>query len=218
MSQRLQGVLVLGLLLGLVFGVILGLIGWQERTLYAKGTPAPLEVRAADLVAKGPPDNVHLKLTDVAFSDRYVVEKKGGKWNRVWLPLYPAGSDGNPRDVRVLIKTFNVADEGQLAQFAQRQSVTGVFTNDIHSLGSAERGHLEKLYPGVDFESVLVLEQGRSFPTQNKINLLLGGGAALIALALACAVTLFVLHRRRSAAAPPWRPDSPATEGGHQPE
>ena len=63
-----------------------------------------------------------------------------------------------------------------MERMAQRKQVTGVITNEIHSLGSGERKKLEELYPGRNWKDVHVLEEGKSFPSRTKATLLLGTG------------------------------------------
>jgi hypothetical protein len=195
-NPRLQSFLSLAALAGLVAGGILGVIGWQQRTIASLGRPEPQTIRLADLAGNGPGDNVHVTVTDFTLGERYVAETKRGRWNRVWVPLFPARSAQKPGEVRVVVKSFKIPDEEALRQLYQQAKLTGVITNSIHSLGSKEIKELEQGYPGADFASALVVEEGREFPRQQKVFLTLGGAAALILVGVVCGVALLVAKRR----------------------
>jgi hypothetical protein len=198
MNERLKGLLTLVALGGLVGGGIVGFLGWQEWVVISRGAPTPQPIRLADLAANGPGNNVHVEVNDFVWGEDGVVEEKNGKWNRVWVPLF-ATAGPNPGPVRVLVKTFHVDNAQQLEQFKRRRTVTGIIENVIpgHSLGSGEIGELKKSYPNVDAASLLVIEEGRAFPTPEKVYLLLGIGAGLLVLGLAAVLVLVVARLRR---------------------
>ena len=122
-----------------------------------------------------------------------VVEEKNGKWNRVWVPLFAKGA-AHQGQVRVLVKTFHINNQMELDRFGDRQTLTGVIDNVIpgHSLGSGEIEELKKKYPSVDAATILVIEEGRTFPTQEKVYLLFGGGIGLVVVGLAAGLVLLV--------------------------
>jgi hypothetical protein len=198
MNERLKGALILVALGGLVGGGIVGFLGYQEWIILSRGSPQPQRIRLADLTAKGPGDNVHVEVTDFSWGENCVTEEKHGKWNRVWIPIFPGGA-ANQGQVRALVKTFSVADEGQLRQMLRRPTVTGVIDNVIpgHSLGSAEIAELKKGYPNVDVGTLLVIAEGKTFPSPEKVYLLLGIGGGLLVLGLAAVIVLVVARLRR---------------------
>jgi hypothetical protein len=191
MGRRLLDFLPLICLGTLIAGGIVGLLGWQQRTLLQQGSATPQQIRLADLTARGPGDNIHVTVTDFVFGEQYVVEKKGSRWNRVWIPMFPAEQQGGG-DIKVLMKTFHIADEGQLAGFYGKQTLTGVITNSIHSLGSGETEELKKAYPGADLSSVWIVEEGREFPTEAGVTRMLVIGGGLLALGVLSGLTLLI--------------------------
>jgi hypothetical protein len=197
MNERLKGLLTLLALGGLVGGGIVGFLGYQEWIVFSRGSPTPQRIRLADLTARGPGDNVHVEVTDFVWGQNCVTETKQGKWNRVWIPIFPSGA-AEQGQVRALVKTFHVADEGQLHQMVGRQTVTGVIDNVIpgHGLGSAEIAELKKGYPNADLAGLLVIEEGRTFPGPEKVYLLLGIGGGLLVLGLAAVLVLVVARLR----------------------
>jgi hypothetical protein len=190
--KKLEGMFALGCILGLIAGGIVVFLGWQEKQLLDKGTPQPQQVTLAELAAKATIDNVHLTVTGFEWGDGYVVEEKKGTWNIVWIPIVPPGHNaqggGNNSAIRVVIKSFNVKSENDLRTLAMRPQVTGVVTNDIHSMGSGASDKLNQSYPGANFSKAIVLEEGRSFPTSGYVSTMLGCGVGLIVLGVICGV------------------------------
>jgi hypothetical protein len=106
---------------------------------------------------------------------------------------------GSRPEIKIVVKSFHVGDDRQARQFYdryKRQPMTGIIINSIHTLGFKERHELEKIYPGFDFSSVLVLEEGREFPSLAKVLCLLGAGTFLL-VAAGVAAVLFVIQKRR---------------------
>src|SRR5205807_2327091 len=119
----------------------------------------------------------------------------------VWIPMFPADRGPAPGPVTVLAKSFHINNEADLHRLYQQRTMTGVITNAIHGLGSAEVAELKKSYPGADFASVQVIEEGREFPTEQKLFLELGAAAALIVVGAVAGVVLLAVKRRKRAQA-----------------
>src|SRR5579871_4042788 len=98
--------------------------GWQDWRIYTSGDPEPQEIRAADLAANGPGDNVHVKVTDFTLGAGYTITQRWGKWTCVWIPLFPDGE--KQEDVRVIVKTKDVVDEDEFRAFCRKKEVTGI--------------------------------------------------------------------------------------------
>jgi hypothetical protein len=175
----------------LIFGTLDAVFVWQDWTIRSSASATPQDITLADLAARGPGANKHVRVTDAHFGKSYAVETKNGKPNRAWIPLV-APPDGA---IKVVVKTFN-ADDAALDRLARQTTVTGIITNDIHSIGSSEMGVLKQAYPGADFDNVLVLEEGREFPSTARLYALLGGALLLYGAALVSGVMWFVAVRR----------------------
>jgi hypothetical protein len=173
-----------------IFAVLVGVLAWQDWRVFAAGTPTPVDVSLASLTTKGVNGNPHVRVTDLQFGATYVVETNNGAWNRVWVPVLFGGG------VRAVVKTFNVSDEGQLRALCSRRDVTGIVTNDLHSLGSAEVGKLTANYPGVDFYSLPVIEHARVFPTAGRVWSLTGASLGLLTLAAGTGLASALRSRR----------------------
>jgi hypothetical protein len=187
-SQHKTGI---GALVGLalLFGIILCGMAWQSWVAYSLGSEIPQKIRLEDLARNGPGDNIHVRVTDFVFGDGYVVQKKRGNWAAVWVPMFPVGQHPVAGEIKILVKSYNVRDEGQLHAFRHRDAVTGVITNPLFSPRSVELEELKKGYPGANLSSVLILEEGRAFPTQQSIFLKAGAGLVLL---VASVVVIFV--------------------------
>lgn len=186
-------------ILGLVFGVILFMVGWQENTLFSQGSPTPQVITLTDLETKGPGNNIHVTVTDVDFGLGlvYITEKNSSSWKEVWIPLVPPGHNQritnnnqilHPQDTRpakIVAKLGNLKNQNELDDYCRKtKQVTGLITSSIRSLGNKEKEILKKDYPNTDFNEILVLEVGRSFPSSGYVYGMMGGGAALFLLGL----------------------------------
>jgi hypothetical protein len=202
----------------LIFGTLDAVFVWQDWTIRSSASATPQDITLAELAARGPGANKHVRVTDACFGKSYAVETKNGKPNRAWIPL--VAPDGS---IKVVVKTFN-ADDASLDRLARQTTVTGIITNDIHSIGSSEMGVLKQAYPGADFANALVLEEGREFPRQARLYALLGGALLLYGAALVSGVMWFAAVRRErrgpgaadSAAKPAEVPGSAAGLGEFQ--
>jgi hypothetical protein len=191
----------LGLLafIALIFAGVCGLFLWQDWKIYSRGTPTPESIALDDLAARGAKGNLHVTVTHYFPGQDSIVEEKGKTINRVWVPL--RGPSDN--QIKLIVKSFNFKSNNDIRQFTQRGSVTGIITNDIHSLGSAEQKELEKAYPGVNFSNMLILEEGRDLPTKTKMYVEGVGAGVMAVFALVCILMMFVVKKREPGAESP---------------
>src|SRR5262249_24447607 len=73
--------------------------------------------------------------------------------------------------IKIVVQSFHVSNRRQADRFYDRHKqlpITGIIINNVHGLVAMEERVLEKDYPGADFSSVLVLEEGREFPSLGK--------------------------------------------------
>jgi hypothetical protein len=104
-------------LLGIFLGPVLLVVAWQLWPLVQNTRPAPQKMSLADLIEKGPGDNLHAELTDFKFGTS--IRKKEGR-SGLWVPLLPRGGAKEPRH-RVFLRTR--LDEAQLAAATKDQSL-----------------------------------------------------------------------------------------------
>lgn len=184
----------------IVIGGVLVFLGFQEMRLASAAKPDPQTIKCADLIASGPGENAHVVLTDYVMCDfAFVYEgQEGGKtWTNVWVPVVPLGGEFHqevlklvaegkdlsnipmPRDIRVIVKSSHVENEGALASLAGKDTIQGMIVNKISSLGSKEKKILTESYPGVNFDNVYILEHDRTPASGAKSFGMMGGGAVL---------------------------------------
>jgi hypothetical protein len=162
----------------------------EDWRIYSTGTPTPVDMSLADLETDGGRHS-HVHVTDLSFGQRYAIDTRYGRWTCVWIPLISRGR------VRAVVVTTDVKDEEQLREFCSRPDVTGVITNNPHSLSSAKVVELQKSYPGIHFSSLPVIHTGRPFPTEGSIWRSIGATAGLGALAAVTGLAALVIALRQ---------------------
>ena len=194
-------------LVAIGIGAVLAWLGYQEFKLGAVASETPQTITCAELEATGPGDNAHVVMGDfVLLEQAFVYESRenSSRWDKIWIPALPlegefyqellslADSEGNlptdnlplPKTIRVIVRSSKVHNEGQLATIAGADTLQGLITNEIESLGSEERKLLTESYPGIDFDAVWILEHERKPSGKGKTWGLLGGGTLLVLLGL----------------------------------
>jgi hypothetical protein len=196
--------------LPLIIGGVLFFFGFQEWRLATKARGQPQRITAAQLEANGPGDNAHIELADFLFCNNYVYKSssqraaQAGNWETVWIPAVPL--DGPyvqrlrsmaaagqiqpnfippPDDVRIIIKSSKVKGEGDLQRLGDADTLKGVVVNEIESLGSEEKKHLQESYPGIDFSRCWIVQHEREPAGAGKVLGLMGGGGTLFLAGLA---------------------------------
>jgi hypothetical protein len=178
-------------------GVIFcGVLAWQDWMVYSSGTPDPVDVRLADLTTSGAGGNHHVHVTDLQFGNSYVVDIENDTWRRALIPALAGGQ------ARAIIVTFGAKSEADLVALSQCSQVTGIITNDLHSLGRQEMARLRVSYPGVDFSKLPVVEDGHPFPSRGCVVLAICGTATLAILSAVTGMlwSISTLRARRQAA------------------
>jgi hypothetical protein len=198
-----------------VIGGVLTFFGFQELRLRSVVKSDPQTITCADLGEHGPGDNANVIMSDFLLCDfSYVYEQRehSRNWEKVWVPavplegeyhqmilsrLKPDGSiDGEippPKDVKVIVQSSQVMNEGALTKLAADETLPGLIINEIASLGSEEQKLLRESYPGVDFNKVYILEHMRK-PQHAGLSAAMVGGGVLLA---GVGVLSFFLGRKR---------------------
>jgi hypothetical protein len=135
-----------------------------------------------------------VKLTDFEFGDKYAVKTRNGSWEAVCLAAFPKGKAGEPRALKVVVRTGGVRSEEDLRQFRRRAAVQGVVVNSIYEWES-DRAHLAEGYPGADTSAMWVVQEGYSFPNRSEIQTLYGVSSGVVGLAVFCGVGMFIRKR-----------------------
>jgi hypothetical protein len=196
----------------LVIGGILLLAGFKAVRLASIARPAPHPITCADLADHGPGDNAHVEMSDffLAYLTYVKVQPAGAaEWSAVYVPAVPLQSEYHrkvleqidphtnaavgqppvPGSFGVIVRGTRAHSEDDLKAMAGRDTIEGVVVNAFDPLPPEVADTLRKTFPGVDFDKVWVLDEGRTPPTATKGYVMLGVGATLALIALGLAAT-----------------------------
>jgi hypothetical protein len=174
-----------GALLGLLIGPVLGYMTYQRQQVLDKGKSEPRTLKVAELGKNGPGDNIHVKLTDFEFGDKVSTHSKGGSWTAVCLAAFPKGKAGDPKALKVVVRTSRVRSDEQLREFARKATVQGVVVNSIYEWEN-DREYMKSAYPGVDASSIWVVQEDYTFPNPSEIQTMYAISSGIVAFALFC--------------------------------
>jgi hypothetical protein len=181
----------------LLLGALLGVVAGRDAVDHVAGGDAADEVPLAAIVDRPPPGGRFVRVRDFQMLPGWVLERRAGAWDVVWIPLRPVGVR-TPRTT-VVVRTRRVADEAALAAFYRRTSLAGVVNDDPAALGAAQLAELRRHSPNLDFSSVLVLDEGREPPG---LGWVVGVGCMGLGLVALGVVGLRLLRRRRGDVSP----------------
>jgi hypothetical protein len=178
LSSRLQGDVAGRILFVAVFvGVALLVVAVVEGRLMGAASATPQTLSLAQLAANGYGDNAHVILTDFFPGDNFVYEYRGSqsRWESVYVPVVPLtpqlrarlgpGAMGRqaipPGSIRVIVHSSRVHSQTDLPTVFGAPTIQGTVVNSIRSLGSETQKLLRDSYPGTDFGSCYILQEGR---------------------------------------------------------
>jgi hypothetical protein len=168
-------------LLGVLIGPVLAYFGYQRQQVLNKGKHQPKNLTVAELGANGPGDNIHVKLTDFEFGTKRAVRSKGGSWTAVCLAAFPPGRVGDPRALKVIVRTSRVRNEQELREFSRRPTIEGVVVNSIYEWEN-DKAYMKEAYPGVDTSCIWVVQESYTFPNDTEIRIMFAAGGVIAAL------------------------------------
>jgi len=122
--------------------------------------------------------------------------RKYGKAENVPANAYPA-----IQEFSVLVKTFKFKTIGAIPSEPQdSRAIKGLVVNAGESLGSQEKELIRESYPHVDFDKVLILQEGATpTPVSTAIAMMAGGGVCALAfLVLVVIIVKKVIAERKA--------------------
>ena len=218
------------LLIGLmVLGGFLIFLGYKEMKLNAGAEDEPQVISAADLIANGPGENKHVRVTDLFMIEKCVYESPDGEddnYTRLWIPTFTAGEpwiegylleseraqqlgyfDESAVDIppsfQILVYTNKINSRAEFDRFINRDVVQGMIINEISSITSENLRLLREEYPDLDPDNVLILEYERKPAGKGKVVGFFAGGLLLMLIGPG----FFIVARSRDKA--PVVPDEP---------
>jgi hypothetical protein len=178
LSSRLQGDVAGRLLFVAVFvGVGLLVVAVMEGRLMGAASATPQTLPLARLAANGPGDNAHVIVTDFLPGDNFVYEYRGSQshWQSVYVPVVPLTQEMQarlgpipmgkrtipPGSIRVIVHSSRVHSQADLPTVFGAPTIQGTVVNSIRSLDNQTQKLLRDSYPGTDFGSCYILQEGR---------------------------------------------------------
>lgn len=181
------------------FGCLIA--GIYEYKLSRGSSPTPQTISCADLITKGPGNNLHVIVTNfVLRRDAFVVSGGDRKtyWNTAYVPVVPAGDprDSLPETFGLILIADDAPHEHDLVQLQSTGQLHGMIVNSISGLDLETRDLLRDSYPRTDFEHCLLLEHNREPMSGTGALVITGTGAALLAICFGIGLVARRLNRR----------------------
>ncbi len=185
--RSLRGPLAVG-----VMAVMLLSFAFMEARLKGEASDTPQTIPLSRLAAYGPGDNAHVIITDFAPCNNFVFQVKGVNtyWEGVYVPVVPRAGMGGPNialavapgAIRVIVHSTKVHNQQDLERVFGAPTLQGTIVNSIRSLDRETQDLLRSTYPGADFGSCYILQEGRKPFSAGLILLMTIGGTLLIVL------------------------------------
>jgi len=182
----------------LVLGGVGLFIAYREFKLAGQAKSTPQRLSVADLIAKGPGDNIyidlvdaHLLIDDAVIETNTKNEQNPQKWGKMWIPVMPrqAAMAGQNRlgQVKVILLTKKCHNMNDVRTYESKTEFRGMVVNSVQSLGDEEKKLLAEGLPGTDVASCYIFDEGHDPSSLLKTIALVGGIASLaIGLVLLC--------------------------------
>ncbi len=184
--------------------------GYQERALARGSSSEPLEVELSQIEAGNVPENKHLRIgthwkvfEGAVYEYRPTGEHHYGepdastKVNYLYYPIVSTASKKSQGDsvwgFSVLVRTTRYKTVGAIPAEDMKlgKTVQGLVTNEVQSLNSDERRLLRESFSTVNFDNVLLLQEGRKPVSETGYLGFMGGGAVAVLIGLAGAYKSF---------------------------
>src|SRR5262245_43999116 len=205
MRRLLSFVAQFGMLACFPLGIALLFVAWQLQRVAGAGRPQPQALTLAELIDRGPGDNVHIQLSKFAF-DKPVVETNKDHLRAVWVALYPPGKKQSKDSPAIVFRTALAHDQSDIEDLLTQKNLSVIAVSALPEcrLKVYPAAELYEAYPKLDPTTVTVLAdpalviQGRQILTAeqlfNSATPIIAWGSGAGVLALGC---LFMVAWRR---------------------
>lgn len=190
-------------LAAVIGGLVLAFFGLQEFRVSHGSSREATAVNLADIERGTPPSNNHVQIGEhfaiyggsvYQYSQSKYDHSAPGNSTKVTYCYYPIISAEHPfikavtsgeddpdfSNISVLVKSKRFKTIGAIPDgIVEETSLQGLVVNRIESLDREERNLLRENFPQVDFEKVLIVEDGRKPASLFKSAGLVGGGGLL---------------------------------------
>lgn len=187
----------------------------KEAILAFQSTAEPEEITLKTLLGRGPDGNPYVELTEFVLCENLVFEtpkKAPTQWKSVWIPMVPLDEvdptvqdPPKPNRVKALLYSTEIRGGVDLDKLRHMPKVEGMVISRISTLSPQIRDLLQRSYPGSNFDTCLIVHQGRRPYSRLAVFLLWGGTLASLAL---CAGGWLYRRKRRNKPEREWEPKS----------
>ncbi len=191
----------------LILGGVFGFLGFQDWRLSRASSDKPEEITLKALIDRGADGNPNVVVKDFRVLDDLIVyetQRGSPSWTKAWIPAVPAGEAagaGRP-NIRALIVSTKAKNKGELDGRCKGPQLRAMVVNRIQSLGRSERKLLEEGYPGTNFDSCLLIHEGREPSGGTWLAVCFGLAALLILGGAGVLLLAFVRHNSQPASKP----------------
>jgi len=182
--NRINAILVVG-------GGMLMFIGCQEMRLSNRAGSTPKAITLQELSTDGPGTDVYFTVSGVVpVNEGFVYEEAAGdRFSAIWYAARPVESPNNSSNF--IVYSRNAPTESDVGALMLSQTHTGMVVNSIQKLDKETKGLLRQNLPGIDVETALIFQVGRTPAGIAKYGSMLLGG---LVLALAGLAWLLFVH------------------------
>jgi hypothetical protein len=146
----------------IILGIVCGALAFGERDVAASASGEAEEISLRDLLTRGPDGNPYVIVKDFKLQSNFVYEGGVTSWKAVWIPVKPTTPlKRNQKSDDALFYSTRIGNEKEIDERLNQPKVPALVTNRISALDSKARGILERKYPGMDFNTCLILHEGR---------------------------------------------------------
>jgi hypothetical protein len=184
----------MGRIVIILLGVTFLFAGLMETKLRLRSSDVPTAYTLADLESGSNVSNLngtidkHYALYDaLVFSyrtrDSDEPPKQDERVEDYWYPIVSQkpSDTGEPIQFRVIVRRSKGCKVNELPQgLGEEPQIQGLFLNGFHSLRGKERELLEKSFPHLDFNQILLFQEGRHRGSISRIAAFYIGGALLV--------------------------------------
>jgi hypothetical protein len=177
-------------LMGLLF-IFTGLamcyfLGYRERQLGEAASEVPKPLSLQQLIDRGPGGNPHVEVRDFRLltgPGEYVVvaNPSSQRWEQAYIPAVPSAGPEPPAAYAV-VRSTRLRDLEGVRDLSQRPTLRGMVVNALDPMPAGVNDRLAQQYPGIDFATCVILEEGATPPSPGRAVAGWAGGLVFCAL------------------------------------
>jgi hypothetical protein len=147
-----------GMLAAFPAGIAMLFVAWQLQNVSVRGLPEPHALTLAELIDRGPGDNIHVQLSKFTF-EKPIIETNKEQITTAWVAMWPAGKRGPTGNPPVVWRTSLANDKDELDALMARKNISAMVASALPDcrLKVYPAPALFEVYPKLDPTGVIVL-------------------------------------------------------------